>query len=563
VLEALISAHVDHPNVAAPIAAGLDHGTAYLAQEYAVGDSLDIVLRERGPMTVQDVAVLVDSLAAAIDHAADRGVHHGLLHLRDIVLSADAARITGFGIAGALSAIGAQLPARPQYSSPAMASDVYSLGAIAFEAATGRRASPDNLSELEAGHGTRLRDAFELALNADASQRPARAKEFADRLRKAAGITGTKGAKGAMSAAGATGATGATGAKGAMGAATAPVAPIAPTAPVAPTASTAPVVPDDPLDRVIDLGEPRHLDVDPSDFTTHEERQPPPRALNRPWSAQPSQELDVFDHAEPEPGRRMWPIAVTFVAVAIIAALSVGWFLRSRAARSTTETPAGVDSTIIDLPAAAPASPGASASAPPARNASADKSAAKPAPIAPNAPIAPAPSSAAVESAPTGSVLIRSTPADADVLVNGKPRGKTPLTLRDLALGSYTIRVARDGYATEERTLQLTERRPTTSTTINLRSAGGNANTTRPGLPAKAMGDASAAAGGLNVQSRPAGARVFVNDRLAGSTPIAIPGLPAGSTTVRIELDGYQPWTTTVRVGAGGQTRVAASLERK
>ena len=159
--------------------------------------------------------------------------------------------------------------------------------------------------------------------------------------------------------------------------------------------------------------------------------------------------------------------------------------------------------------------------------------------------------------------LIRSTPADADVLVNGKPRGKTPLALRDLALGSYTIRVARDGYATEERTLQLTTRRPTTSTTINLRSAGGNANTTRPGLPAKAMGDASATAGGLNVQSRPAGARVFVNNRLAGSTPIAIPGLPAGPATVRIEMDGYQPWTTTVRVGAGEQTRVAASLERK
>jgi len=77
------------------------------------------------------------------------------------------------------------------------------------------------------------------------------------------------------------------------------------------------------------------------------------------------------------------------------------------------------------------------------------------------------------------------------------------------------------------------------------------------------MGDASATAGGLNVQSRPAGARVFVNNQLAGVTPIAIPGLPAGSATVRIEMDGYQPWTTTVRVGAGEQTKVAASLERR
>ena len=141
-------------------------------------------------------------------------------------------------------------------------------------------------------------------------------------------------------------------------------------------------------------------------------------------------------------------------------------------------------------------------------------------------------------------MLIRSTPADADVLVNGTLRGKTPLALRDLALGSYTIRVARDGYAAEERTMQLTTQRPTSSTTINLRS-----EKTGPG--------------GLTVQSRPPGARVFVNDQLAGSTPVAIPGLPAGSATVRIELDGYQPWTATVRVAAGEQTRVAASLERQ
>ncbi len=48
-----------------------------------------------------------------------------------------------------------------------------------------------------------------------------------------------------------------------------------------------------------------------------------------------------------------------------------------------------------------------------------------------------------------------------------------------------------------------------------------------------------------------------------GSTPVTIPDVPAGAATVRIELDGYETWTTTVRVGAGDETRVAASLERK
>ena len=255
---------------------------------------------------------------------------------------------------------------------------------------------------------------------------------------------------------------------------------------------------------------------------------------------------------EPEPIHRRWPIVAMFLAFAILVALAVGFFLQAPDPAPVAESQQGVDGTVVDLPAAAH-SPGASAGKPAAplhlahamrRRRSAPASSADAARA-----IAISSSVGAVQRAQTGSLLIRSTPADADVLVNGTLRGKTPLALRDLALGSYTIRVARDGYAPEERTLQMTARRPTASTTINLR-----ATSTKAGAPWS---------GSCNVQSRPAGARVFVNDQLAGSTPLAIPGLPAGSATVRIELDGYQPWTTTVQRGAGEQTRVAASLERQ
>jgi hypothetical protein len=165
----------------------------------------------------------------------------------------------------------------------------------------------------------------------------------------------------------------------------------------------------------------------------------------------------------------------------------------------------------------------------------------------------------------TGNLLIRSTPADADVLVNGRARGRTPLALRELALGSYTIRVARDGYVSEERTLQLTSRRPTFSTTINLRPVPASASSRGTGSQPGAISDSAdtSGPGGLNVQSRPAGARVYVNDRLAGSTPVAVPNVPAGGVTVRIEMDGYEPWITKVLVNPGNQTRVAASLERR
>jgi hypothetical protein len=149
-------------------------------------------------------------------------------------------------------------------------------------------------------------------------------------------------------------------------------------------------------------------------------------------------------------------------------------------------------------------------------------------------------------------LLIRSTPAGADVLLNGSARGKTPLTVRDLPLGSYTIRIAREEYAAEERKLHLTAERPTASLIVALRAR--EASRPAPG---------TSGAGSLTVQSRPAGARVFVNDRLIGSTPLAIPGLRAGPATVRIELEGYRTWITTVRVNAGEQAKVAASLDRR
>src|SRR5688500_13873105 len=113
-------------------------------------------------MPMLAVVAREEAVVAAIHHAADRGVHDGLLHQRDIVLGADTARITGFGISAALSKVGAKLPTRPRYSSPDVASDVYSLAAIAFEAATGKRLSAENLKDFEAEHGTELGSAFAL-----------------------------------------------------------------------------------------------------------------------------------------------------------------------------------------------------------------------------------------------------------------------------------------------------------------------------------------------------------------------------------------------------------------
>ena len=50
------------------------------------------------------------------------------------------------------------------------------------------------------------------------------------------------------------------------------------------------------------------------------------------------------------------------------------------------------------------------------------------------------------------------------------------------------------------------------------------------------------------VDSRPAGARVFVDGKLVGTTPLLIDAVAVGDHAVRLELDGFNPWTASTKV---------------
>lgn len=71
----------------------------------------------------------------------------------------------------------------------------------------------------------------------------------------------------------------------------------------------------------------------------------------------------------------------------------------------------------------------------------------------------------------------------------------------------------------------------------------------------------TSALGALHVVSRPAGAQVYLNDRLVATTPFRLYEVPPGSHTVRMELDGHQPWSASVDVAEGALVRISASLE--
>jgi hypothetical protein len=156
----------------------------------------------------------------------------------------------------------------------------------------------------------------------------------------------------------------------------------------------------------------------------------------------------------------------------------------------------------------------------------------------------------------SGRILVRSTPAGARVLVDGRPVGETPVTLYELAHGSHTVRVTHDGYFTAERRVSLSASQPAQSLIIELRRAA--AETASPSTPATV----GRFAGALMVDSRPAGASVYLDGKQVGTTPLLLDSLEAGEHAVRLELTGYRRWTSSVRVVAGDRNRVTASLEK-
>jgi PEGA domain-containing protein len=66
--------------------------------------------------------------------------------------------------------------------------------------------------------------------------------------------------------------------------------------------------------------------------------------------------------------------------------------------------------------------------------------------------------------------------------------------------------------------------------------------------------------GSLVVNSRPSGARVFVNGLSVGHTPLVLRNQPIGSRAIRFEMDGYEPWSAAVQVVADTEARLRAEL---
>ena len=155
--EIKLAAQLQHPNIVPVIATGVAAGLPYYTMPFVDGLSLRQRLdRNSGVPIVEAIAILKD-VARALAYAHDHGIVHRDIKPENVLLADEAAVVTDFGIAKALSAARTDAPGgtltqagtslgTPAYMAPEQISadphvdhraDVYSFGCVAYELLTG------------------------------------------------------------------------------------------------------------------------------------------------------------------------------------------------------------------------------------------------------------------------------------------------------------------------------------------------------------------------------------------------------------------------------------------
>jgi serine/threonine-protein kinase len=171
-----IAARLRHPNIVPLYDSGEVGGSLFFVMPYEEGRSLRERLRDEGALPIADALSVLRDVARALAYAHDRGVVHRDVKPDNVMLSGDAAVVTDFGIAKAVSAAlidGGAGPTltqagsgigTPAYMAPEQAmgdpgtdhrADIYSFGCLAYEVFTGTPPFPEPTShQVVAAHLT-------------------------------------------------------------------------------------------------------------------------------------------------------------------------------------------------------------------------------------------------------------------------------------------------------------------------------------------------------------------------------------------------------------------------
>lgn len=139
-----------------------------------------------------------------------------------------------------------------------------------------------------------------------------------------------------------------------------------------------------------------------------------------------------------------------------------------------------------------------------------------------------------------GELVVQSRPEGAQVKIDGEVKGNTPLTVR-LDSGAHVLEV--QSGKSEPRVIPLMiQAGVQTSQYVELQGV--------------------AKTGALEIRSEPAGARVTIDGRPRGTTPVTVRDLSPGDHTVVLEAGGRKVQQA-VRIEAGGTAQLVVPMPRR
>ena len=142
--------------------------------------------------------------------------------------------------------------------------------------------------------------------------------------------------------------------------------------------------------------------------------------------------------------------------------------------------------------------------------------------------------------APKGDLSITTVPPGATVFINGRLAGATPLVVRGLATGTYSLRMEKENFAPLLKNIELHH----------------------DGLPVNEVLP-KIATGMLKVEMKPEGAEVLLDGELVGHSPLLLTDVQVGEHDLLVRKTNCNPYSRRIEVEAGKQLAYNDELEDK
>jgi len=144
-----------------------------------------------------------------------------------------------------------------------------------------------------------------------------------------------------------------------------------------------------------------------------------------------------------------------------------------------------------------------------------------------------------------GSLYVTSIPSNAMIYLDTGYKGRTPLMLSGISSGDHIVELDLSGYYDWKSAVNV--------------PAGGTRT-----VSANLVAIPQTTTGWIYLTSSPAGATVYLDGTVAGQTAsngvLKIDNVRSGNHNIRVEMAGYQPYSTTVNVQVSTVTDVTANL---